>query len=255
MKAFQDYAQFYDLLYRDKDYAEECRYVESLFAKHGARPEHLLELGCGTGAHAECFARSGFRVTGLDQSEAMLAAAWRRRAALPEEQAARLDFAAGDLRDLSLGRTFDAVTALFHVMSYQAGEGDLDAALESVARHLAVGGLFLFDCWYGPAVQADPPTQRVKTFEFDGHTAERTARPTHHPERHRVDVEFLLQVDGAPATRETHHMRYFFLPELVQSLEKSGLHMLGATRWMGSEPPGADCWYACIVAQKVARSG
>nr|HMS57161.1 methyltransferase domain-containing protein [Fimbriimonadaceae bacterium] len=36
---------------------------------------HLLDMGCGTGRHAIEFAKRGFKVTGVDLSEGMLAVA------------------------------------------------------------------------------------------------------------------------------------------------------------------------------------
>jgi len=48
---FERYAAYYDLLYRDKDYAAEVDYV--LHTLHEAAPQikAVLELGCGTGRH------------------------------------------------------------------------------------------------------------------------------------------------------------------------------------------------------------
>jgi SAM-dependent methyltransferase len=58
-----------------------------------------------------------------------------------------------------LVRQFDAVVALFHVISYQT---DFAVALDTAARHLKTGGLFLFDVWHGPAVLFQRPSAREK---------------------------------------------------------------------------------------------
>ena len=47
------------------------------------RPGNLLDLGCGTGRHLEHFVRRGWRVTGVDLSEPMLAEATRKLTAWP----------------------------------------------------------------------------------------------------------------------------------------------------------------------------
>ncbi|HEY2400385.1 MAG TPA: class I SAM-dependent methyltransferase, partial [Steroidobacteraceae bacterium] len=59
-EVFDAYAAYYDLLYRDKDYPGEARYVQSLLRRHGVSDGDLLELGCGTGRHAEQLVRLGF---------------------------------------------------------------------------------------------------------------------------------------------------------------------------------------------------
>ena len=95
MSVFNEYARYYDLLYRDKDYAAEAAYVASNIRRHSPRATRILELGCGTGVHAEQLARLGFIVHGIDLSETMLARAQARKTALPAELAERLSFQHG----------------------------------------------------------------------------------------------------------------------------------------------------------------
>jgi len=42
---FNDYARYYDLLYRDKDYAAEAEYVAGLIQKFHPSAQSILELG------------------------------------------------------------------------------------------------------------------------------------------------------------------------------------------------------------------
>ena len=154
---FDAYAAYYDLLYRDKDYAGEAAYVQGLIRRHAPGARHILELGCGTGRHADALTNLGFRVTGVDRSGEMVARA-RERAVGRQD----LQFMEGDLRDFRSGRKYEVVLALFHVMSYQTENADLAAAFTTAAEHLAPGGIFIFDCWYGPGVLTDPPTTRVR---------------------------------------------------------------------------------------------
>ena len=49
---FQGYSQYYDLLYRDKDYEREAAYIDALLRRHGVLGKNILELGSGTGRHA-----------------------------------------------------------------------------------------------------------------------------------------------------------------------------------------------------------
>ena len=47
---------------------------------------------------------------------------------------------------------------------------DLLAAFATAREHLNPGGVFIFDCWYGPAVLAERPSVRIKRME-DGATS------------------------------------------------------------------------------------
>jgi len=78
VSVFGSYARYYDLLYRDKDYAAEAADALRRIRAHSPQARRILELGCGTGLHAIELARRGCQVTGIDISEPMLESARRR---------------------------------------------------------------------------------------------------------------------------------------------------------------------------------
>jgi len=148
-----DYADTYDIVYRDKDYAREVEAIGHLFERHRTGAiKSVLDLGCGTGRHAILLARSDLDVVGVDQSDAMLDHA--RKLAQEGKPGNSLTFLKGDVRDFDAGNTFDAALMMFNVLGYMTSNDDLLAALRSVRRHVRDGGLFVFDIWYGPAVAA-----------------------------------------------------------------------------------------------------
>ena len=250
---FDAYARYYDLLYRDKDYAAEAKYVASLVRKHAPRAARVLELGCGTGAHAEHLARMGYSVHGVDLSETMLAGAAARKAGLPADLARRLSFGKGDVRTVRTGETYDAVISLFHVMSYQTTNADLAAAFGTAAAHLAPGGLFLFDFWYGPAVLAQVPEERVKRLEDDDIRVTRIAKPAMRANENVVDVNYSVSIEVKASgqmqeVRETHAMRYLFVPEIEQYLEPGKWAETTTFGWLGHEPLSKEHWSGCALA-------
>lgn len=251
---FDAYAAYYDLFNSDKDYAAESEYIAELIRRHTPDATQLLELGCGTGAHAAYLIESGFSVTGLDLSERMLDAAHRRRHGLPEHLAAKLYLLHGDVRSVALETRFDAVIALFHVASYQTTDADLAALLDAAARHLPPGGLFLFDFWYGPAVLSQWPEVRIKRRRADGITVERLAEPEVLVAENRVRVTYTIRVDTDPAAREeqfseVHDMRYFFLPEL-RRLSRVDFEVVEVCAWHTHREPSVGDWSAMMVLRK-----
>lgn len=253
---FDLYAAYYDLLYRDKDYAAEARWVTRLLTDgRDVTGLDLLELGSGTGGHALALAAAGHRVWGVDLSAAMVARARERREGHPA-LAPQLHFDVGDLRTCRVGRHFDAVLALFHVMSYQTGNDDLAAACVTARAHLLPGGRFVFDFWHGPAVLTDRPRQVRRQVADDRIAVDRSTTPTMHVGANRVDVRFDLVLrsvaDGrTQALTELHPMRYLFLPELDQYFAGAGLRRVAARAWLGETEPDDRSWYACVVAEAV----
>ncbi|NJB69184.1 SAM-dependent methyltransferase [Desulfobaculum xiamenense] len=248
---FDDYAKYYDLLYDDKPYAEEAAFAARLVTAHCPNAREVLELGCGSGRHAEHLARAGFSVCGVERSPAMLDAARARRATLDAATAARIDLREGDILDLDLGHRFDAVVSLFHVMSYMTTNADLRAAFGAAARHLRPGGVFVFDCWYGPCVLAEPPREARRTAQADGIRLERMTRPELDVRANAVSVHFELTVDREdepPRTiRETHRMRYLFSPEVEGFMEEAGLALAESGEWMTGRAADRDTFGVYFV--------
>jgi len=250
---FADYARYYDLLYRDKNYAAEAEYVAGLIRKFHPSTRTILELGSGTGIHASLLAEKGFTVHGIERSPEMHA----RSQALAENMAAghdRLTFTKGDIREVRLNKLFDTVIALFHVISYQTTNEDVTAAFETSRHHLNPGGVFIFDVWYGPAVLTEHPAVRIKRMADDQTEMTRIAEPVLHPNENWVDVNYHvfvrdLQSGMVKELRETHVMRYFFMPELKLFAMQNGFKNIHAEEWQSGKSPGIDTWGACIVLQ------
>ena len=254
MSVFAGYSRYYDLLYRDKDYAGEARYVAELIRRHASQARTLMEIGCGTGSHAVELAQLGFDVSGVDMSEGMLESADTRRASLAPAIAAKMEFARGDARTVRLGRKFDAVISLFHVMSYQTTNVDLAAAFTTAREHLEPGGVFVFDCWYGPAVLRQWPAVTEKNLSDDATEVARRAEPVIHATENVVDVNYTVVVTdkltGANETlRETHRMRYLFTPEIEMALSAADMMLVDSRGWMTDSPPGFETWGAVFVGR------
>ena len=247
MSVFGNYARYYDLLYRDKDYVGESQFIDRLIQTHTPAARDLLELGCGTGYHAILLAQSGYQIHGVDLSREMLQQAELRRSQLPIELAAKLQFQQGDLRTLRLERVFDVVISLFHVISYQTTNEDLQAAFATVKAHLKPGGIFIFDLWYGPAVLTDRPTVRIKRLEDEAICVTRIAEPVIHLNENLVDVNYQVLIrDKTDHTvaelSESHRLRYLFKPELDLLLERSGFQIVDCREWMSDREIGSDTW-------------
>jgi SAM-dependent methyltransferase len=258
MTIFSNYAQFYDLFYADKDYAAETAYVARLLKRYHPGTRSVLDLGCGTGRHAFLLAERGFDVTGVDFSHEMLAAATAQLTGLADLAKDRLSFYHGDIRKVRLEQTFDAVIALFHVMSYQAFNDDLQRAFDTAGRHLNSEGVFIFDCWYGPGVLSDPPQTRVGRFDNQSVSVTRIAEPSVNEYENQVDVNYQLFVrDRATGSvqeiQERHRMRYLFAPEVKLMLANAGFHFLACHEFLKESMPGPGQWNVCFVARKADR--
>lgn len=251
-RVFGDYAGFYDALYKDKDYEAECDYLEGLFARFApARPRTILDLGCGTGNHVLPLTERGYEMVGVDRSAEMIDQAQRKAAAAGRS----IEYRLGDVRDLELGRTFDAVIEMFAVIGYQCTNEDLLNAIRTARRHLEPGGLFVFDAWFGPAVLMQGPTETSKKVVLeDGDTIERYASPVLDVVSHTVEVRYGVTRRSGDSiveeTHESHRMRYLFPQEIAHYLGDAGFELLWMGPFMAPEQMlTGDTWNVSVVAR------
>jgi SAM-dependent methyltransferase len=234
MNIFEDYSNYYDLLYKDKNYNSEVDYVDILIKENHPQANTLLDLGCGTGRHNILFEEKGYKTIGVDLSYDMIKKA---------KELNKSAFIQGDIRNIKLNQQFDVIVSLFHVMSYQTSNDDIAAVFQTAKNHLNSDGLFIFDCWYGPAILNEQPVTRVKRMEDEKIYVTRLSESTLHANTNLVDVSFEVFIEdkGTKITKklnELHHMRYLFFSEIVQYAKQVGFEIIAFEEWLTRKQPG-----------------
>lgn len=241
MSQFQDqYSRMYDLLYRSKPYKDE---VDFVLAKTGLplplQNQNVLDIGCGSGRHLEFVETSG-RLTGVDQSDSMLAHAAMRvpRAELVCSTAGRFDG----------GRDYDLVYSIFHVINYMVEESDLFGFFECMARSLSSQGRGFVDFWNRAAWIHSLPEVRTLHGSGDGMTFSRTSKPTMINEQTghvSIEIETFVSDDGQAYERfvERHEMRAYTDLELELAATRAGLKVEGKGEWNSDSDLTSKSWY------------
>jgi SAM-dependent methyltransferase len=254
MSSFQNYSQYYDLFYQDKSYETEVSFVDQIIKDHLYEAGTILEFGCGTGLHASQLAAKGYQVHGVDSSDQMLEKAQKNLMGLNPTVASQVSFSQGDIRHLNIGKRFDVVIALFHVISYLPKNEDIKRALDCAKLHLREGGIFLFDCWYGPAVLTDRPEVRVKRIENDKINVVRIAEPIVIENSNLVKINYQVLIKNKlncklKIIEETHRLRYLFKPEVDYLLNAAGFELVESAEWMTGKNMGFNSWYVYFVGR------
>ena len=250
---FQKYSAYYDLLYADKDYVAEAGYVARTLQAANSAVRTILELGSGTGRHGRLLAGMGFDVYGIERSRDMAAIAQSSKGDVPSAGAFKCEV--GDLRLVRVGRTFDAVISLFHVISYQITDGDLRAAFRTATEHLENGGLFLFDVWHGPAVVVTEPSIRKKEAAKGRYRVKRVAYPERNATARTVKVVYALDCEDIESGeraqfQEEHLMRYIFPAEIEKFAREAGLTLIGTEEFLTGRTPSEETWGVGYLLRK-----
>jgi SAM-dependent methyltransferase len=196
-------------------------------------------------------ANDGFEVTGIDLSPEMIEIAKEQYG----KKNKKLTFVTGDATNFSLGKKFDAVLSLFHVIDYHITNEALENSFKVVVDHLVPGGLFVFDCWYGPSILTDKPSTRVKKFEDNETEVVRLSQSTLFENENIVHVKYdILVIDKkskkVDQIEEIHKVRYLFKPEILSLMKRHGVELVNSEEWLTGKDPSCDTWGVCFVGRK-----
>jgi SAM-dependent methyltransferase len=248
MSNFNQYSRYYDLLYKDKDYKAESDYVIETLKSIDSNINSMLELGCGSGAHAKYLSQSGIEITGIERSKEMVDEAILKNIS-------GFNPIVGDISNFGLSEKFDACISLFHVISYLNDNKSLVNCFKLVNKHLKPNGLFLFDIWYTPAVLSLKPDTRIRRLEDENISIVRIAESTSNFSTNTVDVNFEVHIvdkktNELQIINETHPMRHFSLPELELFAEHTGFELIRSEEFLTKSTPNDKTWGVCIIFKK-----
>jgi len=224
---FSKSAQYYDEIYAaaDKDYAAEVSKAHKIIQQHKSSPgKALLDVACGTGAHAGLLSRY-YQVEGLDLDPEILSVARRKHP--------KLQFHQGDMARFDLGRQFDIIVSLFSSIGYVRTKSRLQRAARTMSRHLLPGGVLLVEPWFSPrrwkpgrsfVLKIDKPSLKI-------------VRMSHSGQRGRVSVlefQYLIGTSkGIEHRAEIHELGLFTHREYMDAFKAAGLNVL-------HDPKGLD---------------
>ena len=226
---YRELAGWFHLLTAPEDYAEEAKfYRRAITDGCVVPPSTLLELGSGGGNNASHM-KKHFKMTLVDLSPEMLEVS---RQLNPECEHIR-----GDMRNVRLGRQFDAVF-IHDAISYLTTADDLRRAIETAFVHCRPGGAALF-C----------PDYVRETFsastEHGGHDGERrglrylswTWDPDPTDSSYIMQMAYLLREDdNVRCLDDRHLMGLFGRSEWRMWIRKAGFSARSiAHRWSGEK--------------------
>lgn len=184
----------------------------------------VLELGCGTGRVCLRLARRGAAVTGLDNSEPMVAHARRKALALGLEA----ELAVADMRSFDLGRAFPLVLLPYNAFNHLLDLESVRRCFQAVQAHLTPESRFVIDTFQPSlAFLSGDPEKRRRVVEYvdpDGRGRVVMTEQNVYDAASQINrVVWHYEINGqADARVDELCMRMVFPQELDALLELSG---------------------------------
>jgi SAM-dependent methyltransferase len=250
------YAQLYDLLHGEKDYgAEVSKILAGAAGALNAPVKTVIDMACGTGRHAENFAKAGVALQINDLSEGMLSAALNR-----VQSYKAVETSCGPMQKVQPSRRiapngFDLAVATYTAMGYLTEPDSLNAFLINLSRVLKPGGVFFADLWNGHRMMRDFSSSRSKNVERDGMRITRRSNVSEVRSKNALQVRFEFLVDDitkktSEAFEETHVVRYHTPCEIETLFNAHSLEVTEMGPYMEESATLDDCWNFFVFARK-----
>lgn len=242
------YSNYYDKIYKEKDYEKEAIFIKNVIKKYSQlKVEDILSLGCGTASHDIILAKNGFKILGVDMSKKMIEIAEQKA----KKERVDIRFKIADIMNFNISAKFDFAMAMFNIAGYMTENDKMEKMLKNVSKSLKNNALFVFDCWYGPAVLKDRPSDRVKEFDYNGKKITRKTSQKLDIEKSIIDIDFELSENGKTIAKENHKMRFWFFKELEYFLNKNGFKLLKICNFLDlNSKISEDNWNIFVIAKK-----
>jgi SAM-dependent methyltransferase len=198
----------------------------------------ILEIACGTGRVTIPLARAGFNVTGLDLSSDMLERF--REKLLNEEKKVkdRVTQLEADMTSFEMNKRFPFIMIPFRAFQLLTGDGQREACLRNVHRHLTDDGLFIVTAFkpYGLLDESWVQPEKEDWIREDSMTGI-TVRRTN--SKRRIDLinqitypELIYYVKDREGNISIYveklAMKYFYEEQLRELLQSAGFNIVDA---------------------------
>ncbi len=205
----------------------------------GRKKGPVLEVCSGTGRLTIPLKKAGLDITGLDLSDSMLEMARAKASA----ENLDLTFIRGDMRNFELNNKYDIIFIPFNSLQDISTVEDVESTLGCVRKHLAPGGLFLFDV-FNPSIHLMVERERefTEAFNFstsDGKRIVVREKCRYHASTQINKVRWYFDIEGVESVEE-FGMRCYYPLELEVLLKHNGFRVLHRFGSFDEEPFGEE---------------
>lgn len=214
------WAPYYDEIF---DIVEEYT-IDTLEAMTG-RSRRAVELAVGTGRVAIPLSQRGVEVTGVDNSEEMVA----RLKAKPGGEA--VEIVMGDMAEVPVEGEFPLIYLPFNTLFALLTQERQLTCFRNVARHLAPGGRFVLDCFVPDMTRFDRYHTRMAVSSIGSGQAHAYEMSIHHPVEQKVTSHHVRRLEDGTTVVLPVTVRYAWPSEMDLMARLGGLELEHRWGW------------------------
>ena len=151
---YESISQVYDYLNQNKNYNCEINLILKKYKQiNGNNPNHILDIGCGTGNHLKSLSPHIVSGIGIDISEKMILEAKRKNLSNIQFKTCAVD---------EITNTFELITLLFQVINHIYSLDELEKLIRGISKKSKSGTVLIFDIFNIVAMILDNPKKEQR---------------------------------------------------------------------------------------------
>lgn len=246
MSKYDIFAQYYDLLTKNVDYAGRAEYLMKLFRRLNHPAGIALDLACGTGSLTLELFKRGVDVYGVDSSPSMLSIAKDKC----YEQEVDILFLCQKMQNLDLYGTVDTVICALDSINHLENSDQIQETFRRVSLFMNPGGIFVFDF---NTVYKHREVLKDNVYIYDMSDVFCVWQNKLRGQSNRVDITLdFFEKKGKLYERSREHFAEITCPAefVTEMLQKAGFSEVMIFDDLSFELPKMDSQRLVFVAQK-----
>ena len=213
---FNKYSQYYDRLYKDKDYKKETNFISNLIKIN--KKDLILDIGCGTANHAIQLSKKVRHLVGIDKSKAMISIA--KKKIKQKKLNKKIDIILNDITKKKIDFKFDKIMMMFHVLCYLNKDKEIKNFFKFTSQMLPKNGILICDYWNKDAVNHFGLKPTKKIINENDKKIIRLGQPLKSKIKNVKKIKFIIQYffknKKIKQFSEIHKMRPFSKKEILK---------------------------------------
>ena len=249
MRAYSDFAEFYDNLTQNVEYDKKADYILELLKRHNHNVGLTLDLACGTGTLTLELKKRGVDIYGIDASYEMLSVAQQK--AYENEQ--EILFLCQKMQNIDLYGTIDTCICSLDSINHLTSAKDVQRTFERVSLFMNPDGIFVFDA---NTVYKHKYVLGDNCYIYDTDTVFCAWQNNYNETNHKVIITLdFFEPDGKIYRRSSEQFseRAYTREEMTAMLTNAGFTLEAVYDDMSFESPKENSEREIYVARKKAN--
>jgi SAM-dependent methyltransferase len=248
-----NYFDIYNIIYKNKNYSSEVKYLIKLFKILNIKSKTILDLGSGTGKHLFFFLDKNYKITGVEKSQAMIEHA---------DKKVRKYIIRSDINNLHLKEKYNIILSQFNVIGYFNTDSSVKNFFKTTSFHLKKNGVLIFDFWNSEAVNFLKPKKKIKIFKEKNLIIKKISTPQIISNKIiNIKFDFFCKSNFSKKNykKKINHIkfskkfkiRHFEINELICFAEKFNLKYIDSYSMLRFDPPSNKSWSTTAIFRKI----